>query len=70
MKIFIKCYAPNWSEDFVNNKKVKNTVPRTLVIDNLNWEERFGTFHEKELQRKPNKLNRFKSWNSNKEKRR
>ena len=28
MKIFVKCYAPNWSEeDFVNNKRARNTVP-------------------------------------------
>ena len=32
-------------------KKVKNTVPWTYVIDNLNGEEIIGTFYEKELQK-------------------
>ena len=30
-------------------KKVKNTVPWTYVISDLNDEEIVGTFHEKEL---------------------
>ena len=52
MKIFVKCYAPNWSEeDFVNNKRARNTVPQTYVIDNLNQEKVLGTFHVKELQK-------------------
>ena len=34
-------------------KKVKNTVPWTYVINDLNGEEIIGTFDEKELQ-KPN----------------
>ena len=32
-------------------KKVKNTVPRTYVINDLNGEEYIGTFYEKELQK-------------------
>ena len=32
-------------------KKVKNTVPWTRVISDLNSEEIFGTFCEKELQK-------------------
>ena len=31
--------------------KVKNTVPRTYVISDLNGEVIIGTFYEKELQR-------------------
>ena len=31
--------------------KVKNTVPWTYVINNLNGEEIIGTFYEKELQK-------------------
>ena len=31
-------------------KKIKNTVPWTYVIDDLNGEEITGTFYEKELQ--------------------
>ena len=32
-------------------KKVKNTVPWTCVINDLNGEEIIGTFYEKELQK-------------------
>ena len=32
-------------------KKIKNTVPWTHVIDDLNGEEITGTFYEKELQK-------------------
>ena len=32
-------------------KKVKNTVPGTYVINDLNGEEIIGTFYEKELQK-------------------
>ena len=32
-------------------KKVKNIVPRTYIINDLNDEEIIGTFYEKELQK-------------------
>ena len=32
-------------------KKVKNTVLRTYIINDLNGEEIFGTFYENELQK-------------------
>ena len=32
-------------------KKVKNTVPWTYIINDLNGEEIIGTFYEKELQK-------------------
>ena len=32
-------------------KKIKNTLPYTYVIDDLNDEEITGTFYEKELQK-------------------
>ena len=32
-------------------KEIKNTVPWTYVIDDLNGEEIIGTFYENELQR-------------------
>ena len=32
-------------------KKVKNPVPWTYVINDLNGEENVGTFYEKELQK-------------------
>ena len=47
--IFAKGYTPNWSEEVFVIKKVKNTVPWTYVINDLNGEEIIGTFYEKEL---------------------
>ena len=49
--IFAKGYAPNWSEEIFVIKKVKNTVPCTYVINDLNSEEIIGNFYEKELQK-------------------
>ena len=49
--IFVKGYMPNWSEEVFVIKKVKNTVPWTYVINDLNGEEIKGTFYEKELQK-------------------
>ena len=49
--IFAKGYTPNWSEEVFVIKKVKNTVPWTYVINDLNGEEIRGTFYEKELQK-------------------
>ena len=48
--IFAKDYTPNWSEEVFVIKKVKNTVPWTYVISDLNGEEFTGIFYEKELQ--------------------
>ena len=42
---------PNWSEVVFVIKKVKNTVPWTYVINDLNDEEIIGTFYERELQK-------------------
>ena len=50
--IFAKGYMPNWSEEAFVIKKVKNTIPWTYVINDLNGEEIIGTFYEKELQKK------------------
>ena len=50
-KIFAKGYTPNWSEEVFVIKKVKNIVPWTYVINDLNGEEITGIFYEKELQR-------------------
>ena len=49
--IFVKDYTPNWSEDVFVIKKIKNAVPWTYVINDLNGEEVTGTFYEKELQK-------------------
>ena len=48
--IFANGYMPNSSEEIFIIKKIKNTVPWTYVINDLNGEEIIGTFHEKELQ--------------------
>ena len=48
--IFAKGYMPNWSENFFFITKIKNRVPWTYVINDLNGEEIIGTFYEKELQ--------------------
>ena len=49
--IFAKGYTPNWSEEIFVIKKVKNTVPWTYVINDLNGEEITRTFYEKKLQK-------------------
>ena len=49
--IFAKVDTPNWSEEVFVNKKVKNTVPWTSVINDLNGEGITGTFYEKDLQK-------------------
>ena len=36
--IFAKRYTPNWAEEFFIISKVKNTVPRTYAISDLNGE--------------------------------
>ena len=41
---------PNWWEEIFIIKKIKNTVPWTYIINDLNGEEIIGTFYEKELQ--------------------
>ena len=50
-KNFSKGYTPNWSEELFVIKKIKNTVPWTYVINDLNGEQITGTFYEKELQK-------------------
>ena len=49
--IFAKGYTPNWSEEVFVIEKVKNTVPWTYVINDLNGDEIIGTFYGKELQK-------------------
>ena len=49
--IFAKGYTPNWSEEVFIFSKIKNTIPWTYVINNLNGEEIIGAFYEKELQK-------------------
>ena len=49
--LFAKGYVPNWLEEIFAIKKVKNTVPWTHDIIDLNNEEIIGRFFEKELQK-------------------
>ena len=49
--IFAKRYARNWSEEVFVINKIKNTVPWTYAINDLNGEEITGSFYEKELQK-------------------
>ena len=49
--IFAKGQAPNWSEEVFIINKIKNAVPWTYVINDLNGEEISGSFYEKELQK-------------------
>ena len=49
--IFAKGYTQNWAEEVFVVNKIKNTVPWTYVINNLNGEECIGTIYEKELQK-------------------
>ena len=48
--IFAKGYTPNWSEEVFVISKIKNTVPCTYVINDLNGEEIIRTFNKVELQ--------------------
>ena len=49
--IFAKEYTPNCSEEDFVISKIKNTIPWTYVINDLNGEEIIGTFYQKELQK-------------------
>ena len=41
---------PNWSEEIFVVSKIKNTVPWTFAINDLNGEQIIGIFYEQELQ--------------------
>ena len=43
--IFAKIYTPNWSEEFFVIKKVRNTVPWTYVVSDINREKVAGTLY-------------------------
>ena len=42
--IFAKGYTPSWSEEIFVVKKIKNTVPWTYIIGDLNGEKITGSF--------------------------
>ena len=49
--IFAKDYMPKWSEKVFVVNEVRNNVPWTYIINDLNGEKVIGTFYEKELQK-------------------
>ena len=53
--IFAKGYTPNWFENVFVIKKMKNTVPWTYVINDLNGEEIVGMFYGNKFQLKKSK---------------
>ena len=56
--IFVEGYIPNCSEEVFVIKEVRNTAPRTYIINDVNGEEIIGTFYEEKLQ-KNNKSTRI-----------
>ena len=52
---FAKSSFSNWSEEVFVIKKIKNTVPWTYVISDLNKKKIVGNFYEKELQKENQK---------------
>ena len=49
--IFAKGYTQNWSQEVFIISKIKNTIPWTYTIIDLNGEAIAGSFYEKELQK-------------------
>ena len=49
--IFAKGYTPNWSVEAFVVSKIKNSIPWTYVINDLNGEEIIGKFYEKNYKR-------------------
>ena len=47
--IFAKGSTKNWSEEVFVVSKIKNTVPWTYLISDLNGDKIAGSFFEKEL---------------------
>ena len=48
---FAKGYVPNWPEEVFIVNKIKNAVPWTYTISDLNSEQIIGSFYENELQK-------------------
>ena len=49
--LFAKGYTQNWSEEVFFVSQIKNTVPWTYVISDMNGEPITGSFYEKEFQK-------------------
>ena len=48
--IFAKGHTPNWSKEIFVVSKIKNTVPWTYELKDLNGEDIIGSFYDRELQ--------------------
>ena len=57
---FSRGYTPNWFEDVFVVNEIKNTVPWTYMINDLNGKEIIGTFYKNELQKTHQKEFRIK----------
>ena len=51
INIVAKGYVPNWSEEVFIVNEIKNKVPWTYTISDLNGEKITGTFYEKNCKR-------------------
>ena len=51
-----KGYSPNWSEEVVEIKKIKNTVSLTYVITDVSGEEIVWRFYGKEFKKNQKKF--------------
>ena len=49
--IFAKGYTPNWSREIFIINKIKDTVPYTYNLKDLNVEKVVGSFYDRELQK-------------------
>ena len=49
--VFAKGYTPNWSKKIFVVNKIKNTVPWTYELKDLNGENIIGSFYDRELQK-------------------
>ena len=49
--LFAKGYTQNWLEEVFFVSQIKNTVPWTYVISDMNGEPITGSFYEKEFQK-------------------
>ena len=49
--VFAKVYTQNWSEEDFVVSKIKDTVPWTCMISDLNGEPNTGSFYEQEWQK-------------------
>ena len=54
-KFFAKAYSQNWSEEVFVVSKIRNTVPWTYVISDLNGGPIDRTFYEQEFQKRNQK---------------